>query len=760
MLRSLRHSQLSHQRLLRCLMSSPDCKRRKLADDVNSVAKMSNVSPTKNWETQTDNVTITESASNQRSVIDLNAQSFEDIANLDGFVDRTMLTKELLQEEPTYAMIFAPSKFGKTVNLSMIRLFCDIEDKNTKTKEDVTTDPTMEELRSNPSKNMKVFLRQFADTQYEECLILEQENFVIQHFGRHPVVFFNFKDCNVKNESGAIFYCAMKVRDGYLENDYLKNSKEFQSGDPEHVHLKQTCSNWLSYSDDKLESLSVMEVIFGLQDLIKSLRIHWGRDPVFLVDEIDKPGIAAMEHGVSESQVRKIGITITNVLSSILKSADKQLKLQAALLTGICKLEYSTLSPMDKTVAVYFLSDRRFSKYYGLTGGEVDSLVRKFYGPQGDAEIKNIISHINANYSGYNEPSYYGKKYCLFSVLNFIKEINKDKNKVNLCFWTDGGFLTGKLPILKNYEVIMIALHKLLYGDSGTIAIRYKSAINVEHLLGLYREEMDLYPNGIFNFFLQRGYLAVIEFEGRETIHVRIPNLEIKNIYHQMLEDYHNELPEAIKSKFTSCGQIFKSLPTQDSTEFQESLEKLCEDLKCIFRSKQCKSEGSICSQILAILKLHTDYENCEMEHRVRYYLGEYDSEIDANIDVWGRCGNFAVIFEVKYNFDARSEPDKIGSEAKSSLAAAENIIVKLLPHKLGPEDCRPLSTCQGKRQHVKMLKFNKIEHYVLVGLAVDGDYTTHMLVFRDTDDWKNVIQVNPENHVAEIISNELKKSS
>ncbi|KAH0813924.1 hypothetical protein GEV33_008867 [Tenebrio molitor] len=510
-------------------MSSPDCKRKKRADDVNSVAKMSNVSPTKNWETQTDNVTITESAFNQRSVIDLNAQSFEDVASLDGFVDRTMLIEELLQEEPTYTMIFAPSKFGKTVNLSMIRLFCDIEDKNTKTKEDVTKDPTMEELLSNPSKNMKVFLRQFADTQYEECLILKQENFVIQHFGRHPVVFFNFKDCNVKNESGAIFYCAMKVRDGYLENDYLKNSKEFQSGDPEHVHLKETCTNWLSYSDDKLESLSVMEVIFGLQDLIKSLRIHWGRDPVFLVDEIDKPGIAAMEHRVSESQV-----------------------------------------------------------------------LRKFYGPQGDVEIKKIISHINANYSGYNVPSYYGKKYCLFSVLNYIREINKDKNKVNLCFWTDGGFLTGKLPILKNYEVIMTALHKLLYGDSGTIAIRHKSAINVEHLLGLYREEMDLYPNGIFNFFLQRGYLAIIEFEGRETIHVRIPNLEIKNIYHQMLEGCHNELPEAIKSKFTSCGQIFKSLPTQDSTAFQESLEKLCEDLKCIFRSKQCKSEGSICSQILA----------------------------------------------------------------------------------------------------------------------------------------------------------------
>jgi hypothetical protein len=212
----------------------------------------------------------------QLTVINVNAQSFENVAKMDGFVDRTMLIEELLQEEPAYVMMLAPSKFGKTLNLDMIRLFCDIEDKNTKTKEDVAKDPTMEDLRSNPSKNMKVFLRQFEGRKYEECLIVKREQFVIQHFGRHPVVLFNFKDCRAENKSGAIYYSARQVRKGYEENDYLKNSKEFQSGKSKHVRLKQTCTDWINYSDVDLKNLSVDDVITGLQNLITSLRIHLG----------------------------------------------------------------------------------------------------------------------------------------------------------------------------------------------------------------------------------------------------------------------------------------------------------------------------------------------------------------------------------------------------------------------------------------------------------------------------------------------------
>ncbi|XP_044265232.1 uncharacterized protein LOC123011713 [Tribolium madens] len=285
---------LAVQSFFNSLMSSPDCKRQKLADDVNSVANMSKVSPKKDNYTQSDDVTIPVSASNKLTVININAQRFEDVAELDGFVDRTMLIEELLQGEKkdTYVMIFAPSKFGKTLNLNMIRLFCDIEDKNTKTKEDVAKNPTMEDLRSNPSKNMKVFLRQFEGTKYEECLIFKREQFVSQHFGRHPVVFFDFKDCRVKNESEAIFFCALKVRKGYFEHKYLINSKEFQSDDPQHVKLKQICTDWLNYSNVNLKNLSVMDVITGLESLIQSLRIHWGRKPVFLVDEVDKPCVA------------------------------------------------------------------------------------------------------------------------------------------------------------------------------------------------------------------------------------------------------------------------------------------------------------------------------------------------------------------------------------------------------------------------------------------------------------------------------------
>ncbi|EFA11922.1 hypothetical protein TcasGA2_TC012932 [Tribolium castaneum] len=202
----------------------------------------------------------------------------------------------------------------------------------------------------------------------------------------------------------------------------------------------------------------LVDVITGLKNLIKSLRIHWDRKPMFLVDEVDKPCVAAMESKLSEEQVRAIGTTITNVICSILKTGDEQLKLQAVLVTGICKFVSYGLAPMDNTTPVYFLSDERFSKYYGLTAQDVETLVKRRCGLGGDAKkTEEIISDINAKYNGYYQPSCSGEykkgaRYCLFSVLNYIN----GRDLEDWCFWSDGGFLTGKLvstqEICRNYE--------------------------------------------------------------------------------------------------------------------------------------------------------------------------------------------------------------------------------------------------------------------------------------------------------------------
>ena len=169
---------------------------------------------------------------------------------------------------------------------------------------------------------------------------------------------------------------------------------------------------------------------------------------LFLADEIDKSCVAAMEYECSESQMRKVGTTIIDVVCSILKSGENELKLQPVLVTGICKLGNSGLSPLDNTVKVYFLSDSRFFKYYGLTAQEVDSLVRTFFGSEGDAEIEKLISHIDTYYSDYCEITSSGEKnkyarYCLFCVLSYIKHRNENKNQKKWSFWTDGGFFNG-----------------------------------------------------------------------------------------------------------------------------------------------------------------------------------------------------------------------------------------------------------------------------------------------------------------------------
>ncbi|KRT86445.1 hypothetical protein AMK59_2867, partial [Oryctes borbonicus] len=322
------------------------------------------VSPKKDCGTQIDDVPMGESASNKALIINQNAQIFKDLASLDRFMDRTVFIEQLLKHKLTY-VIFAPSKFGKTVNLNMICFFCDVEDKNIKTK-----DPTTQELRSNPSENMKV-LRRFQDKQYEQCLIFKQEEFVIQHLERHPVIFF-----------------------------------------------------------------------------------------------------------------------------------------------------------------------------------EVDSLVWKLCVSEGDAEISKIIRHINTCYNGYYQPSgEKGKpteytKYCLFSIVSYLKQRNENKNLANLRVWTERDFAEKLVSLLKKSNVVIRAVQTLLYSDSGTTAIMYQRHVSVKYLLGIFREEIVPDSDITFNFLLQQGLLAhnpekpEENFAGRLKIHVRIPNLEIKAMYGEMFKSY------------------------------------------------------------------------------------------------------------------------------------------------------------------------------------------------------------------------------
>ncbi|KAJ3661572.1 hypothetical protein Zmor_005963 [Zophobas morio] len=230
---------------------------------------------------------------------------------------------------------------------------------------------------------------------------------------------------------------------------------------------------------------------------------------------------------------------------------------------------------------------------------------------------------------------------------------------------------------------------------------------------------------------------------------------EKQKLFKDMFKLYYKSLADHIQSKLTSCGEFFKSLPNQNSTEFQKGLGELCTDLKCIFKHMKCRSERTICGHILAILKHYAGYDNGEMEYAVESVDDKDRKQHVVYIDVWGRHGDFAIIFEVKFNHDATDEPGKIGSTKKSSLAAAEDI-VELLPGKEtaegGPGDKA------GTGRNLQVLKSPiEFKKYVLIGLAVDGDHTTHMLVFRDTSEWESVIQVNPEKHVAKLISTHVK---
>ncbi|KAF1018864.1 MAG: hypothetical protein GAK29_04092 [Acinetobacter bereziniae] len=643
-----------------------------------------------------------------------------------------MLIKELLEGrkegEDSNVMIFAPSKFGKTVNLRMIRTFCEIEDAEMKTKEDVARDPTMEDLRSNPSKNMRMFLRQFGDRRYEECAILKEENFFIQHFGRHPVVSLDFEYFDAKNDSQAVYYCARQVQRGYEEHKYLRNSQELSSEEPQYI---QTCRDWINYLD--LKSLSLLDVVVGLKNLIRCLSIHWGRKPVFLVDEIDKPYIQALYSNLSEKEACEMGATVNCVIYSVLRSADMQhLELQAALLTGICKLSQSELSLIENALPGYCLSDGRFSEYYGMTPQEVETLVKRVYGSGDDAE--KMISDINARYRGYYQISSAEDKedtrYCLFSVLSYLNDIKIKR----VTSWTDEGFVTANLvTVLQKSVQIRSALEKLLYEDAGAIQIKYERSIDISDIFGLFTEEISVDVDVALNYLLQRGYLtrSVRQPGDSSKILVRIPNQEVKPIFGKMFVDYYRSLPEDIYSDFIVCGDILQSLPMLDFIEFSNEMNTLCGHFEDIFKFMKCQNEHSVYFKICAILRHYAGYETT-----TKYRVNCPNDQEENRWVVWGRYSDFALIFDIKYNPDATSPPGKIRDNTKTFLAGAEEV-VKLLPDKEDPED-RSID----KARALRALNLPQIKGY-LIRLAVNVGYSTHMDVFRNTSDWKEAIEVS-----------------
>jgi hypothetical protein len=307
------------------------------------------------------------------------------------YVDKTLLIKEILDRGDKVLWIPRPRRFGKTLNLSMLRYFFDC------CPEDDLGDLFGE---------FKIF---GAGQEYLDKL------------GKHPVIFISFRSIKELDWESCWSKIKQLVQAEYLKHDYLLDSDRLKP--PEKDYFRRIIN--LEGERGDVEN--------SLEKLLIFLSRYYDQRGVILVDEYDAPVHAGFTYDYYDEIIH----FMRNFLCGGLKDTDSYL--EKSIITGIMRLAKESIFSGLNNLAVYTLVAEEFDEFFGFTEGEVKALLEDF-------QLSDMFGQVRDWYNGYQ----FGKQivYNPWSVINFLgsksKElkpywINTSDNQMVETLLSDGG---------------------------------------------------------------------------------------------------------------------------------------------------------------------------------------------------------------------------------------------------------------------------------------------------------------------------------
>lgn len=273
------------------------------------------------------------------------------------FIDKTNLLKEIVQDGAKVKLFTRPRRFGKTLNMSMLRYFFDI-------------------------KNAENHRKLFTGLDIRESSYFEKQ-------GKYPVIYLSLKD--IKEVSWQD--CSRRIRkvlsDLFAEYKYLRD-------DLDQRDLKNFDGIWLEEVDGNYFD--------ALKDLSKYLSRYHEKKVVILLDEYDTPMVSAYENGYYEEAMT----FFRNFYSAALKD---NVCLELGVMTGILRVAKEGIFSGLNNLAVYSILDERYSSYFGLTEMEVKEALNYY-------ELKSNLQEVKEWYDGYCFGKI--EIYNPWSIINYI----------------------------------------------------------------------------------------------------------------------------------------------------------------------------------------------------------------------------------------------------------------------------------------------------------------------------------------------------
>lgn len=318
------------------------------------------------------------------------------------YVDKTLMIKEFLDQKPLVSLFTRPRRFGKTLNMDMLRVFFEISDDDT-----------------------SIYFRDKAIWNCGEAYR--------SHQGKYPVVFLTFKD--VKFDS--------------WELTFAKISELLQEEFGRHMELCES-DKLGTYELDYFKKIlggraNEVELSSSLQRLSKMLTEHYGKAPIIIIDEYDAP--------IQEGYTKDFYNEIIGFMRIFFSGAFKDNKnLSYGFLTGILRIAQESIFSGLNNLTVNSVMDKEYDHFFGFTGSEVHEMLDYYRVPDKEAELKDW-------YDGY----LFGNEeiYNPWSVINYIS-----KGCIPQAYWVNTGKNEILEDVLKTAtEDITERLYALLQGE-------------------------------------------------------------------------------------------------------------------------------------------------------------------------------------------------------------------------------------------------------------------------------------------------------
>ena len=445
-----------------------------------------------------------------RKKLPIGIDGFEKIRTNDFYyVDKTLFIKELLQNWGEVNLFTRPRRFGKSLNMSMLKCLF--------------------EIGSEPAL-------------FDGLGIMQEKNLCEEYMGKFPVISISLKSVDGLKCESAIAALRTVIGNEAGRFRFLRESSKLDEDD------KNSYNQLVNVEIKGNTKYNMTDAVLtdSLQTLSQLLAKHYDQKVILLIDEYDVPLDKAFQAGYYDEMVS----LIRNLLGNVLKTNDS---LYFAVLTGCLRISKESIFTGLNNLKVHTISDTRYDEFFGFTNADVDEMLR-FY------DLSSYRDVIRDWYDGYC----FGDTdvYCPWDVINYCDELLAAPSAPPKNYWanTSGNDLILRM-LKKADQTTKDEVEELLNG--GQITKRLKQELT-------YRDIDDSIEN-VWSVLYATGYLTGthVEQADADIFRLWIPNGEIRKLFYELVEDWFREETRADTARINRfCAAFLKG----DAATIQDML--------------------------------------------------------------------------------------------------------------------------------------------------------------------------------------------